>query len=95
MTAAHRPFRRNVAVLATAWLLVTSFGAIRPGDDPKKIVLFDGKSLDGWKKADFYKPGEVKIEDGKIVMQAGPKMTGITSTRKDLPKLKCRPLHLY
>jgi hypothetical protein len=56
-------------------------------DDPKKLVLFDGKTLEGWKSADFYKPGEVKVDDGKIVMGAGPKMTGITSTRKDLPKL--------
>jgi 3-keto-disaccharide hydrolase len=52
---------------------------------PEKLVLFDGKSLDGWKKADFYKAGEVKVDDGKIVMATGPSMTGITCTRPNLP----------
>ena len=50
------------------------------------LVLFDGKSLDGWKKTDFFRAGEVKVEDGTIVMSVGGSMTGITSTRQDLPK---------
>ncbi len=29
--------------------------------------------------------GEVKVEDGRIVMAVGQPMTGITATRKDLP----------
>ena len=67
-------------------LLASALGAWRPVDDPKTLILFDGKTLDGWKKADFFKPGEVAVDDGTIVMKAGPKMTGITCTRKDLPK---------
>ena len=47
-------------------------------------VLFDGKSLDGWKQCDFYKAGEVKVEDGMIVMSRGVSMSGITCTRHDL-----------
>ena len=31
--------------------------------------------------------GEVKVEDGKIVMKTDDSMTGITTTRKDLPTL--------
>ncbi len=58
-----------------------------PGGKSKSVILFDGKSLDGWKKTDFVNSGDVKIEDGSIVMSAGDEMTGITSTRKDLPKL--------
>lgn len=85
MTAAPH-IARKTALVASTWLMIFSLGAVRP-DDPKPLVLFDGKTLDGWKKTDFYKPGEVKVEDGKIVMQAGPKMTGITSTRTDLPKV--------
>ena len=69
-----------------ACLLASALGAWRPVDDPKTLILFDGKTLDGWKKADFFKPGEVAVDDGTIVMKAGPKMTGITCTRKDLPK---------
>jgi hypothetical protein len=58
----------------------------QPAGRPKTLVLFDGKSLDGWKKTGFYHAGDVKVEDGKIVMKAGGSMTGITSTRQDLPR---------
>jgi hypothetical protein len=58
-----------------------------PSARPKSVILFDGKSLDGWKKTDFVHSGEVKVEDGSIVMSVGREMTGITSTRKVLPKL--------
>ncbi len=66
-----------------------------PGQAPKsqpaggpsgKRVLFDGKTLDGWKKTDFFQAGEVKVEDGRIILAAGGSMTGITTTRQDLPK---------
>lgn len=73
-------------VLAAPLLLAMIAAA--PGDDGSKadeIALFDGKTLDGWKKTDFYKAGEVKVEDGAIVMRDGGSMTGITSTRTDLP----------
>lgn len=52
---------------------------------PKKLVLFDGKTLDGWEKTNFGGEGEVKVEDGVIIMEFGSSLTGITSTRKDLP----------
>jgi hypothetical protein len=57
----------------------------RPAGASKTLVLFDGKSLDGWKKADFPRAGEVKVEDGRIVMKTEDAMAGITTTRKDLP----------
>jgi len=53
---------------------------------PKKLVLFDGKTLNGWKKTNFGGEGEVKVENGAIVMEFGSSLTGITSTRKDLPR---------
>jgi hypothetical protein len=53
--------------------------------------LFDGKTLDGWQATDFFKPGHATVAEGAIRLtkgmeRAGP-MTGITSTRKDLPKI--------
>ena len=48
-------------------------------------MLFDGKSLEGWKKADFFNAGEVKVEEGRIVISPGRSMSGITSTHFDLP----------
>jgi hypothetical protein len=80
------PRSRAVGV-AIALGLATSMAAARPTDDkPRAIVLFDGKSLDGWSKTDFTRPGEVKVEDGAIVLGLGRPMTGITSNRKDLPR---------
>lgn len=68
-------------------VIVLICGTLGIGQEPDKntLVLFDGKSLEGWKKTDFYKAGEVKVEDGKIVMSAGTSMTGVTCTRSDLP----------
>jgi hypothetical protein len=57
----------------------------QPKHDSETIVLFDGKTLEGWKKTNFAHAGEVKVEDGSIVMSAGQSMTGVTSTRQYLP----------
>jgi hypothetical protein len=48
--------------------------------------LFDGKSLDGWKPAEFHDRGTVRVEHGAIVMEAGNPMTGVNSTAT-LPKI--------
>lgn len=47
-------------------------------DDSKGQALFDGKTLDGWKITDFGTGGEVKVEDGHIVLGMGEPLTGIT-----------------
>ena len=49
--------------------------------------LFDGKSLDGWKSANFGGEGEVVVKDGAIVMERGNDMTGATYARDDFPKM--------
>jgi hypothetical protein len=54
-------------------------------DEPGPLILFDGKSLAGWNKTDFAHAGEVKVENGALVLGAGQSMTGITTTRRDLP----------
>jgi sugar phosphate isomerase/epimerase len=41
-------------------------------------ALFDGKTLNGWKVTDFGSNGEVKVEDGKIMLGMGDPLTGIT-----------------
>lgn len=55
------------------------------GTAGKPLVLFDGKSLEGWAKTKFYSSGDVKVENGSIVLAQGQGMTGVTTTRKDLP----------
>ena len=84
--------RRWAVAAATACLLISSLGAGQAAKDQptagvKKIALFDGKSLDGWKKIDFPSAGDVKVEGGKILMNTGGTMTGITTTRQDLPRV--------
>lgn len=54
---------------------------------PKWIDLFDGKTLKGWKSTEFGGEGEVSVENGALTMGFGSNMTGITTTRKDLPKI--------
>ncbi len=75
--------RLSISVAALS-LAAISMGADPPAA-PKTLVLFDGKTLDGWKKSDFTGSGDVKVEDGTIRLAVGNRMTGITCTRKDLP----------
>ncbi len=83
--------RRPVRMLAALALIL---GALPGAGDPppaagKPLSLFDGKGLDGWRKAEFFKAAEVevKVEDGSIVLPVGRPMAGITTTRADLPTL--------
>jgi hypothetical protein len=55
--------------------------AAAPPSDPYAWKdLFDGKTLAGWKSVQFGGEGEVQVQDGKIVMELGSDMTGITYT---------------
>ena len=48
--------------------------------------LFDGKTLAGWTINDFAGGGEVKIENGQIVLHSGLALTGVSWTN-ELPKM--------
>src|SRR5438309_2321652 len=78
-------------------VLVLGLGAFAGGDkkgpdkkpagkEPAWRALFDGKSLKGWKSAEFGGEGDVSIEKGAIVMDRGNDMTGVVFTGKDFPK---------
>ncbi len=64
------------------------------GDEPARptapIALFDGRTLDGWKPVAGRRSGPVAVAvavaDGVLTLTAGEPMTGVTSTRADLPK---------
>jgi Domain of Unknown Function (DUF1080) len=49
--------------------------------------LFDGKTLEGWKQADFAGKAKVQVKDGVVVMDKGNAMSGITYSRGDFPTL--------
>jgi len=60
----------------------------RPGkDEPGWKALFDKKSLQGWKEADFFGAGKVLVKDEAILLEKGKHMTGIAYSRGDFPKM--------
>jgi 3-keto-disaccharide hydrolase len=61
--------------------------AATDGDKAGSKVLFDGKSLDGWKPSEFFGAGKVRIVDSAIVMEQGKSMTGITFAGKEFPRI--------
>lgn len=54
---------------------------------PEWISLFDGQTLDGWKATQFGGEGQIRIEDGALVLGFGSNMTGVTTTREDFPRM--------
>ncbi len=49
--------------------------------------LFDGESLKNWKVTDFGRQGEVKVEDGLLVIHKGKPLSGITWDGDELPNV--------
>ncbi|MEX0586359.1 MAG: DUF1080 domain-containing protein [Pirellulales bacterium] len=50
----------------------------------KKTVLFDGRTLDGWRDSGFSAQGRAEVKDGSIVINTGETCSGVTWT-KDFP----------
>jgi hypothetical protein len=85
--------QRRTFLAATAAI---SFAAPILADEPKKEPekkddgakwepLFNGKNLDGWKVTKFGGEGEVTAEDGKLTIEMGQPLSGITWKKKDPP----------
>ena len=75
--------RNALAALGASLLAVgTLAAAARPQTakpaDPGWQPLFDEKTLTGWQPSGFSAEGAVKVEDGRIVLDTGKSMTGIT-----------------
>jgi hypothetical protein len=87
------------AVLSFGFMLATPTPPARADETARKgpakdekdkdgwKTLFDGKTLDGWKAAQFGGEGKVYVKDGALVMEKGAVMTGVTYTRGDFPKM--------
>jgi Domain of Unknown Function (DUF1080) len=59
-----------------------------PSDLPKSTEwrsIFDGETLTGWKSTPFGGEGEVKAEDGNLIMEMGQPLTGANYTG-DIPR---------
>ncbi len=83
--------RTSVAAALSALALGALLLAKEPAP-PKKDKggwkkLFDGKTMGGWKVADFFGKGKAHVQDGAIVLEEGKQMTGITYVRGDFPTM--------
>jgi hypothetical protein len=89
--------RTALAALASL-LAVGALAAPRPGSgqaaarpqtanpgDAGWQPLFDGKTLTSWQPSKFSAEGAVQVEDGRIVLDTGKSMTGITWAGAMLP----------
>ncbi len=68
-------------VLSLMALVIAAAALMFAADSPPKPEwqpLFDGKSLKGWKETDFAGHAEVEVKDGRILLNYGNDMTGIT-----------------
>ncbi|MBN1851572.1 MAG: DUF1080 domain-containing protein [Pirellulales bacterium] len=70
-------------ILVALWMLL--FAGVCQAADPEGKLLFDGKSLDGWKKTDFPGSGDVLVKDKQLILRFGETLTGVTYQRP-LPK---------
>lgn len=74
--------RRLMSIALTLCSLVPTAAAM--ADEPAAgkqtgvTLLFDGKSLDGWKVSNFAGTGEVTVENGQITVSKGEALSGIT-----------------
>jgi hypothetical protein len=82
-----RPLVIGLALLAGAPAPAEPPAAPKDKDEAGWKSLFDKKTLDGWKAADYYATGKVQVKDGTIVMEKGKKMTGVVYDRRDFPKM--------
>ncbi len=56
-------------------------------DKPAWKSLFDGKTLNGWKSAEYPGEGKIQVKDGTLVLEKGKVMTGVVYSRGDFPKM--------
>jgi Domain of Unknown Function (DUF1080) len=52
----------------------------------KERILFDGKSLEGWKASVFGGDGEVKLSNDSLSLGMGDPLTGVSYSGSDLPR---------
>jgi hypothetical protein len=76
---------RACGIAFVAWVLCVPC-VLCDESKPEWKTLFDGKSLEGWKKSYDRGGGKVEVKDGAILLGTGEKMTGVTYTKGDFPK---------
>src|SRR5215218_6610079 len=79
--------RNAFITIVLALAAFTLAGADKPAE-PKWKDLFNGKDLTGWTESNFGSTASTSVEDGKIVIQMGERLSGITyrEEKEKLPR---------
>lgn len=57
-----------------------------PKENSTDIILFDGKSLDGWEKTDYAGKGDIFVDkNGSLVIEMGAELSGLNWKGQELP----------
>jgi hypothetical protein len=73
------------ALLILLSALMASCGGLSVPDVEPATVLFDGESLGSFRSSAFGGDGEVHIEDGRMILEMGSPLTGVTWDGAPLP----------
>jgi len=76
--AAEDPYKAVPEWLGKMKPLLASSGSKGAAAAADGQSLFDGKTLNGWKITDFGSGGEIKVEDGSLMIGMGEPLSGIT-----------------
>ena len=77
--------RTHRKALALAAMVLFAMSSV-PSRAAEWQSLFDGKTLEGWKVTDFAGHGDVKVENGRLMLHSGVMLTGVSWTNT-LPKI--------
>ena len=82
----HAPQPAALAEVAPANVSASRIPATSPPASTNQWrSLFDGRTLQGWASTDFAGHGDVRVDQGKIILEMGV-MTGVTWTN-DIPRM--------
>lgn len=72
--------RSTLTVAACSIIIIAAAQdpAAKKADAPAAVSLFDGKTLTGWKSTAYGGEGEVKVDDGALILNFGEPLTGVT-----------------
>ena len=80
-------FRFQLSAILAALLCIGCPVARSQVADKEKQSLFDGQSLKGWKSTSFGGEGRVYVQDGRLILEMGNNLTGITWDGGELPRM--------
>jgi hypothetical protein len=80
------PFLAASILAVTCLAIAEDKPATKPESGPPDRVLFDGQSLEHWKKVDYAGGGDVSVKDEALILGMGQPMTGVKWVGEALPK---------